>query len=452
EYPLSQAINDGYTRTPYAITRSNINFYNFDQEQLDKLMLLDGIMCHERTKQHLLVYANNSNKEYVKPFMMVVCSDTEHADKIDEYLRSDEFKEGYYKNRTITVHSKKSGSETEENTKLLLAVERNDNPIEIVIHVNKLKEGWDVNNLYTIVPLRTATSKILREQMVGRGLRLPYGELTGDKEIDAVMIAAHDKFDDILREAQKADSLFKAGNVIKAEDMKEEFVEFSQLNLLKTEQDEYKEIYDATKIAPSVEVDKMIDVTNEIIANKLYNEVSKSDSLYLSKDQVKTIIKETNDELYDNTDLGVVFKSNEDPFSAWISSKVEKSVETIGSQFIPIPRIKVTDLGPQNYVFVDFELNCIEFFHAPIENNILIQNLENSRDKESIMGDRIDFEGFNPKKVLLELLRDKPEIDYENCSELLIKLIVQVCEHYEKQYGENGLKNIIMMYRRDISN
>lgn len=50
--------------------------------------------------------------------------------------------------------------------------------MEIVIHVNMLKEGWDVNNLYTIVPLRTAASKILREQMVGRGLRLPYGERT----------------------------------------------------------------------------------------------------------------------------------------------------------------------------------------------------------------------------------------------------------------------------------
>ena len=93
-------------------------------------------------------------------------------------------------------------------------MESPDNPVEIVIHVNMLKEGWDVNNLYTIVPLRTAASKILREQMVGRGLRLPYGERTGDKDVDAVMLTAHDKFQDILAEAQKGDSIFKAGNVI----------------------------------------------------------------------------------------------------------------------------------------------------------------------------------------------------------------------------------------------
>ena len=56
----------------------------------------------------------------------------------------------------------------------LLALE-SDTRTEIVIHVNKLKEGWDVTNLYTIVPLRASASEILTEQSLGRGLRLPYG-------------------------------------------------------------------------------------------------------------------------------------------------------------------------------------------------------------------------------------------------------------------------------------
>lgn len=29
EYPLSKAIEDGYTRTPFAVTRTDIDFYNF---------------------------------------------------------------------------------------------------------------------------------------------------------------------------------------------------------------------------------------------------------------------------------------------------------------------------------------------------------------------------------------------------------------------------------------
>lgn len=68
EYPLSKAIEDGYTRTPYAVTRSDIDFYNFGNEQLDKMMLLDGITCHESTKRKLEVYAANHGKPVVKPF------------------------------------------------------------------------------------------------------------------------------------------------------------------------------------------------------------------------------------------------------------------------------------------------------------------------------------------------------------------------------------------------
>ncbi len=58
------------------------------------------------------------------------------------------------------------------NIARLLKVEQTDEPTEIVIHVNMLKEGWDVTNLYTIVPLRAANARTLIEQSIGRGLRL----------------------------------------------------------------------------------------------------------------------------------------------------------------------------------------------------------------------------------------------------------------------------------------
>lgn len=168
EYPLSEAIRDGYTRVPFAVTRTDFNCYKFGDEELDKLMLNDGITCHKMIKEKLRYYSHSTNKKLVKPFMLVVCKDTEHAKKIENYIKSDEFENGFYKYKTITINSKQKGAESEFNTKQLLEVELADNPVEIVIHVNMLKEGWDVNNLYTIVPLRTATSKILREQMVGR--------------------------------------------------------------------------------------------------------------------------------------------------------------------------------------------------------------------------------------------------------------------------------------------
>ena len=142
-----------------------------------------------------------------------------------------------------------------------------DNPVEIVIHVDKLKEGWDVNNLYTIVPLRTAASKILREQMVGRGLRLPYGERTGDKEIDSVMLTAHDKFKDILAEAQKGDSIFKAGYVIKVELIEPEEVAVPQLAFeWEKEPDEVlTSAYEATGVERSEQADTALQAIQETV-------------------------------------------------------------------------------------------------------------------------------------------------------------------------------------------
>ena len=132
--------------------------------------------------------------------------------------------------------------------------------------------------------------------------------------------------------------------------------------------------------------------------------------------------------------------------------KTEETHRIAVSKFIPIPRIKVTDAGVEEYVFVDFDLDLSEFNHVPIKNELLVQNLEDMYDRQRIKGDAIDFEGYNPKKVILEQLRQKPEIDYEKCSALLFKLISTVCDHYDRTYGVNGVQNIIMMYKKDIAN
>lgn len=457
EYPLSKAIEDGYTRTPFAVTRSDIDFYNFGDEQLDKMMLLDGISCHENTKRKLEMYAvNNSTPDkplrVVKPFMLVVCKDTTHAAWVEEYIRSDEFRGGAYRNKTIVVHSKQKGAESDANTRLLLDVESAENPVEIVIHVNMLKEGWDVNNLYTIVPLRTAASKILCEQMVGRGLRLPYGEHTGDRDVDAVMLTAHDKFADILEEAQKGDSIFKAGNVIKAEEIVPEQVVYTQLTI-ETEPDKTLEMaYQRTGIQKTDATDALLKKAAELINQEVTAHIQTTPTHTVTPAQAQQIADSVKAKVADDKDLGDVFKENEMPLAAWMLYQTEETHRAAQAKFIPIPRIKVTDAGVEEYVFVDFDLDMAEFTHVPIKNELLVQNLEDMQDRQRIKGDAIDFEGYNPKKVILEQLRTKPEIDYEKCSILLFKLITQLCDHYSAQYGDNGMRNIVMMYKRDIGN
>ena len=128
-----------------------------------------------------------------------------HARDVRAMIDSDEFLGGRYKGRVIEVHSNMKGEETEENVRLLLSIERADNPVEIVLHVYKLKEGWDVNNLFTIIPLNAAKSDILAMQTIGRGLRLPFGYATGDEDIDTLDIVAHEHYRELVDEVKNSD-------------------------------------------------------------------------------------------------------------------------------------------------------------------------------------------------------------------------------------------------------
>ena len=454
EYPLSRAIADGYTRTPFAVTRSDVDFYNFGDEQIDKLMLQDGILCHERIRQKLQVYAKNNGRPVVKPFVLVVCKDTAHAKWVEEYIKSDAFCNGAYRSKVVVVHSKQGSAESEANTKLLLEVEKPDNPVEIVIHVDKLKEGWDVNNLYTIIPLRTAASKILREQMVGRGLRLPYGERTGDPDVDSVMLTAHDKFREILEEAQKGDSIFKAGNVIKVEEIEPEEVIEPQLALdLEEEPDEVlNSVYETIGIERSEQTDAAIHAIQKTVENEVYRTIQTTQSHTITPTTTKEIAEKAVSTVTEKPDLAQAFHENSIPLILrWAEERTEKTHRAAIAKFIPIPQIRITDAGAEEYVFMDFDIDLTSFTHEPLTNEMLIQNLEDQSDQQRIHAGVIDFDGYEPKRVILGELRKKPEIDYNKCKEMLFKLITKVIGHYECAFGTNGMQNIVMMNKRDIA-
>lgn len=448
EYPLSEAIKDGYTRVPFALTRTDIDFYHFGDEQLDKLMLNDGIKYHELIKSKLINYAKVNKRPLVKPFMLVVCKDTEHAKKIEEYIKSNDFENGKYKYKTIKIESKMSGVETEVNTKLLLEVEKVDNPVEIVIHVNMLKEGWDVNNLYTIVPLRTASSKILREQMVGRGLRLPYGERTGDKEIDSVVLTAHDKFQEILEEAQKGDSIFKLGNVIKIEEIEDEKEVFSQIAIEYPINDELNDsIFVEEESAKYELTNKINELLTKNIEEQIYNQ--KSDNF--TEEIEEKIRQDIEEEIKKDDDLGKIYEENKNPIEYWLKQNIKKTHEKVVDKFILIPKIK-TEREEGEYYFDDFNLDTSKFNQKPIDNKILLQNLIDASEVEIINGGYINFDAVTPEKTILDELRNKSEIDYEKTSDLLFKLINQLITKFKNEFNDEQVKNIVMMYKREIAN
>ena len=451
EYPLSSAIKDEFTKIPFAMTRRDISDYNLSKEEMDKMMLMDGIMNHERTKEALKNYAINNGVRPVKPFVLVVCQNTDHAEWVLRFISSPDFLDGKYAKKTIVVHSNQKGSEKEENIQRLLEVEQFDNPVEIVIHVNILKEGWDVNNLYTIIPLRTAASQTLREQTIGRGLRLPYGKRTGSREVDSVVITAHDKFEDIIKEAADPKSLLKAGNIIFAED-----IEKAESLLVETG---YKGAIQGSIAELGVQLDNLEGLSQEdkeVIVQvatatskqliDTYRVVGRSG---LPMVDSKTIVEKA----IESPDLAEIVKKRDDlsDIIARFTQTVETQREIIETGTMPIPQIKVLSDNKSNYRFVPFTLDVSVFNYYPVANDILLQSLIDNKTVEIVKGKGLDFNALNPMRVLVDELTEIPEVNYDEYSDLIYDLFDALFKHLEKRFTTDEIKNIVMFNKKDIA-
>ena len=137
---IEVGMEDGYVKIPAVATRKDFNPKDYSPEALEKIKLEDGIHHHEFVKVELHTYAVSTGEEPVKPFMLVVAQDTRHASQLKHTIES--LFDNRYAGKVLEIHSKLKGDESDENMQRLLEVEH-DNDTEIVIHVNKLKEGWD---------------------------------------------------------------------------------------------------------------------------------------------------------------------------------------------------------------------------------------------------------------------------------------------------------------------
>ncbi|HEV2642916.1 MAG TPA: DEAD/DEAH box helicase family protein, partial [Candidatus Elarobacter sp.] len=105
DYPLSRALTDGFVKQPAVATRENFNAAAYSEEALERLKLKDGVRIHENVKVELETYALQNGVARVKPFMLVIARDTEHAGRLQAQIEQDDFFGGRYTGRVITVHS-----------------------------------------------------------------------------------------------------------------------------------------------------------------------------------------------------------------------------------------------------------------------------------------------------------------------------------------------------------
>ena len=161
--------------------------------------------------------------------------------------------------------------------------------------------------------------------MVGRGLRLPYGERTGDKDVDAVMLTAHDKFNDILAEAQKGDSIFKAGNIIKAEEIVPEQVAYTQLAIETEPETNLQKAYEHTRLQKTAATDALLKKAAEIISTEVTQHIQHTPAHTVTPAQAQQIVETVKQKVSEDKDLGDVFKENENPLAAWMLYQTEET-------------------------------------------------------------------------------------------------------------------------------
>lgn len=465
DYPLARAMDDGFVKEPAVVTQRNFSAASHTPEEIEKIKLEDGVRLHETTKVELLTYARENNVKVVKPFILVIARDTTHAAQLKDLIESQRFYDGRYQGKVIQVDSSRSGAEEEEMITRLLAVESVDEPTEIVIHVNMLKEGWDVTNLYTIVPLRAANARTLIEQSIGRGLRLPYGKRTGVAAVDRLNIVAHDKFQEIIDDANRSDSPIRLTQVIldapTADDKKVSVqiesgtkamlglsgnanTDFSLTGADTSETSTYEKPVFTTEAEKQaarmvMEVIGKYEVKRDLVptSNALLNPEVQKEILAEVTERLKPMqanLLEGADQAAPVLDLQFV---------------VAKTAEIVVQQTIDIPRIAVVPTGEVTAVFNPFKLGSLPNFQ-PGQREILGQELRTNR--QFTLSRESGVRESRLENYLVKRLIDFDDVDYFTQADLLYDLAGQAVTYYQNQnYSMDELHEILDTHGADLA-
>lgn len=455
-YPLASAMQDGYVKEPAVITQKNFIRERFSAPEIEKIKLEDGIRLHEDVKVRLETYARETGRKIVKPFMLVIARDTTHAGELLSHIQSEAFFEGRYRGKAIQVDSStRSGTEGEEVIERLLQVENPDEPTEIVIHVDMLKEGWDVTNLYTIVPLRAANARTLIEQSIGRGLRLPYGTRTGVEAVDRLNIVAHDRFQEIVDESNRPDSLIRLkvleldapGEQTRLESVVVRPVVTSRLFGDPVSQGH---ISSSETAIPSIQP-AFTNSTEQDVAQKAFNVISqlqglRSTSSLLEPSVQEQVVARVLEELTPRQpELSGLLESVD------VASVVGKTAAIMVNGTIDIPRILIVPKGEVTSGFHTFNLDPSSVHYPPVNRDILIQHLRTSTQETLAFAGTRQGE-LRPEDYLVRGLMDFDDVSYDQHSDLLYKLASEMVAHLRSYLrDEADVMNVLQYYQTPLS-
>jgi type III restriction enzyme len=176
------------------------------------------IQTHQKNRQRF-AYPDKQGRHRIKPITIFINPTQKTAkDNAEEFvkvladtLRADastprSVLESQAREKVLVVVSELSASDYQQK---LNEIEQTDpalvgGAVEFLFAVNKLSEGWDVDNVFQIVPAeeKVFNSKLLISQVLGRGLRLPREVPAAALFADypTVTITNHERFADHIKE------------------------------------------------------------------------------------------------------------------------------------------------------------------------------------------------------------------------------------------------------------
>lgn len=187
-YPLWRAIQDGYVKQPVLVYRES--GYDSEERQLQDALSLLAI----KEEAYANYRAAHPNGKQTKPLLFVVCSGVPHATEVADRLRGPGFV-----NDPLAVLQVDNQHNDNTTQSFLRYLDTDNSPVRVIVSVNKLREGWDTKRIAVMCTLRTMGSEVLTQQVMGRGLRLPFGALTGVPAIDELDILSHESFVRLLK-------------------------------------------------------------------------------------------------------------------------------------------------------------------------------------------------------------------------------------------------------------
>lgn len=456
DYPLGRAMADGFIKEPAVVTRRDFNAASVSDVELERLKLEDGIHLHESIKVELQTYALEAGKPFVKPFVLVIARDTTHAADLVTKLEANDFFGGAYKGRVIRVDSSDRGAEEKEDTvQRLLRVEDPDEPTEIVVHVNMLKEGWDVRNLYTIIPLRAANARTLIEQSIGRGLRLPYGARTNVASLDRLNIVAHDRFQEIVAEASKPESIVQFQQIILDPDtVGQKLVTVIapprvELELGLGPQPSDNTVVASGGIAPVFNTPqdrKAAEIAVDVVRRIALQPAVAPTPVALQTADVRARIVAEVKRIYEGAQLPLPGAAPVPDFVRVVQTVTDVTV----AGTIAIPRIIVVPRGEVQSGFHLFTLNLSQFRPQPVSQALFAQYLRTGGTQVILLQQGGQIEQ-RPEDYVVAGLVDFDDISYDKHADLLYQLAGQVIAHLRTYLEENDLPKVLQFNQREIA-